>query len=238
MRMPDPETMPDPTDDMRVDESRTRTCAERILCVMEAIGNVPKDDYNEGQSFHYRGVEKVVAATRDAMIEYRLLCLPIATEAFTETRERTNSSGKPIVERIGLVKQTYSFINADDDADSLEVQVVGESIDSGDKALSKAMTAAHKVVLLQSFQIGDNKQDQDSEDDDAPASVDLIDEATLHDLRMVVDSMNEQARAVLRAAWRRSWGNLREGTVPAAMIPEISDLLDAMSKMALAVAAQ
>lgn len=207
------------------DELVPRSTAQRILLVMRDIGNISKSDRNETQNFNYRSVERVVAATRDAMILHGLLCLPTKVTPVVETFETTTAGGKVSRPRRATLRIIYTFLSADDKDDTIDTEIVSEALDyGGDKAVSQALTAAHKAILLQSFQIGDNGSDQDggagSGGDDG-GEIEYADQESIDLLRDRIALLTDGQQQVVKAAWRRSWGSAREGTIPAALLPEI-----------------
>jgi hypothetical protein len=65
----------------------------------------------------------------------------------------------------------YLFVTTD--GSSLEAVVYGEAMDSGDKATNKAMSAAHKYALLQTFLIP-TEDVEDSDADETTAEPDHV----------------------------------------------------------------
>jgi hypothetical protein len=59
------------------------------------------------------------------------------------------------------VKVTYTFIGANGDA--IKATVVGEAMDSGDKATAKAMSVAFRTALLQALSLPTDELDPDAQ---------------------------------------------------------------------------
>ena len=59
------------------------------------------------------------------------------------------------------VKVSYTFIGAGGDA--IKATVVGEAMDSGDKATAKAMSVAFRTALLQTLSLPTDEPDPDSQ---------------------------------------------------------------------------
>lgn len=135
------------------------TTAQRILAVMRDIGDVPKDDENAAQHYKYRGWERTAPRVRDAMVAHGLLCIPTEVELLVHGDREAKSGG---TQHFVMVRETFVFRSADDKSDEIPAQIIGEGQDSLDKAMTKALTAAHKYLANQTFVIGDGSGDGDS----------------------------------------------------------------------------
>jgi hypothetical protein len=132
-----------------------------MSAVMKKIGAIGKDQRNQQQGFVFRGIDQVYNQLHDIMADEGIVTLPKAGELFTE--ERTNAKGT--VMRFVQLPMTYTFMA--DDGSSVECTTVGEGMDSGDKATTKAQAIAHKYALLQTFLIPTEEQkDPDYESHD------------------------------------------------------------------------
>lgn len=224
--------MPDPTEDDMWEEEVS--CAQRVLLVMRDIGNVPKTDYNEAQQFHYRSVERVVAATRDAMVKHGLLCMPTRVTVNAENYETTTAAGKPRVARRASLKVTYTFMSADDVTDAIETEIVSEALDyGGDKAVSQALTAAHKAILLQSFQVGDSGTDQDT----GTGEVEMADAETVELIVQRASTLPVEAKPILNFLWAKCrWGSIAQREVPAYAVDDVMEAIRRLEEAFVTVA--
>lgn len=116
-----------------------------ICGVMEDIGAVGKGDYNKTQGFKYRGIDAVMNALSPAMIKHKVFCAPEVLEQSRE--ERTTEKGKTLI--YSVCRMRYRFYATD--GSFVETVVVGEGMDSGDKATNKAMAVAFKYACFQTF---------------------------------------------------------------------------------------
>ena len=116
-----------------------------ICGVMEDIGAVGKNGVNKKQGFKYRGIDDVINALNPAMVKHKIFCVPEVIEQAREERKTTN--GNNVIYSICRIK--YRFFATD--GSSVEAVVVGESMDSGDKATNKAMSVAFKYACFQIF---------------------------------------------------------------------------------------
>lgn len=121
----------------------------------EAIG---KDQKNQQQGFMFRGIDQVYGSLHAIMAKHAVVSVPIKVESHTE--ERTNKNGTLLRHTTSTV--TYRFLA--DDGSFVDGQVIGEGMDSGDKAASKSLAIAHKYFLLQTFLIPtEEAKDPDAE---------------------------------------------------------------------------
>lgn len=118
---------------------------ESINKVMGDIGAIGKDSKNQMQGFMYRGIDAVMNAINPALVKYKVFVVP---EVLEQTREeRVNSKGTLLIYSICKVKYTFYA----EDGSSVYAVVIGEGMDSGDKATNKAMSIAFKYACFQVF---------------------------------------------------------------------------------------
>ncbi len=119
---------------------------------------VGKNQKNSQQGFMYRGVDDVMNALAPALARHGLLVIPNVIER--TVTERQSKNGGTLFHTILRVR--YSFVSAED-ASKHETEVIGEAMDSGDKATNKAMAVAYKYACFQAFCIPLVGVDPDSE---------------------------------------------------------------------------
>ena len=125
--------------------SDKRNIYESICGVMTDIGAVGKDSRNEQQKFMFRGIDAVMNALSPALLKNKVFIVPTILEQTRE--ERTNKNGTTLIYSICKVK--YSFYA--EDGSFIESVVIGEGMDTGDKATNKAMSIAFKYACFQVF---------------------------------------------------------------------------------------
>lgn len=129
-----------------------------MIAVMRDITSIGKSSKNVQQGFNFRGIDAVYNELHNLLAKHGIVTLPQAGTPVTE--ERVNMKGTTL--RFVQIPMTYQFVA--DDGSSITCQVIGEGMDSGDKATNKAMAIAHKYALLQTFLIPTEEQkDPDSE---------------------------------------------------------------------------
>lgn len=114
---------------------------------MKDIGAIGKDSKNQQQGFMYRGIDAVYNALNPVMAKYGLFICP---EVLEQTREeRQGRNGGNLLYSILKIKYTMYA----PDGSNVSCIVVGEGMDSGDKASNKAMSVAMKYAAFQLFMI-------------------------------------------------------------------------------------
>lgn len=131
---------------------------EAISNVMAEIGAISKDQKNKQQGFMYRGIDDVMNALQPALVKHKVF---IAPEVVSEQREeRTTKNGTVLFyTRLEIVFKFYTV-----DGSFVETKVLGEAMDSGDKATNKAMSVGYKYACFQVFCIPtEEMKDPDAE---------------------------------------------------------------------------
>lgn len=118
---------------------------ETISAVMNEIGAVGKTSKNQQQGFMFRGIDAVMNAISPALQKHKLFIVP---EILEQTREeRQTKNGSALIYSICKIKYTFYA----EDGSSISAIVIGEGMDSGDKATNKAMSIAFKYACFQTF---------------------------------------------------------------------------------------
>ena len=119
-----------------------------LICqAMKKVGAIGKDSVNKTQGFKYRGIDAVYNALNPVMSELGLFICPEIIDHRRE--ERQNSNGTVLKYSILTIKYTMFA----PDGSNVSCVVVGEGMDSGDKASNKAMSVALKYACFQLFMI-------------------------------------------------------------------------------------
>lgn len=131
---------------------------ESINAVMKDIGAVGKDSKNTTQGFMFRGIDAVMNAINPALTKNKVFVVP---EILDQTREeRVNAKGTTLIYSICKVKYTFYA----EDGSNVFAIVIGEGMDTGDKATNKAMSIAFKYACFQVFCIPtEEMKDPDAE---------------------------------------------------------------------------
>ncbi len=116
-----------------------------ILGVMADIGAIGKGKKNAQQGFMYRGIDDVMNALQPALVKNKVFIIPEVVEENRE--ERTTAKGGNMF----AVRLRMRFTFTADDGSYVQSEVIGEAMDSGDKATNKAMSIAYKYACFQIF---------------------------------------------------------------------------------------
>lgn len=118
--------------------------------VMKDVKAVTKDQKNVQQGFKFRGIDQFVNALYPALTKHGVFMTPRATQFNQELKEVTRSSGKTGVDKHVAIMMEYDFF-AEDGSKVTVGPIPAEGLDSGDKATNKALSAALKYALIQTF---------------------------------------------------------------------------------------
>lgn len=139
-------------------EEKKKNIHESIAAVMAEIGAIGKNSQNKQQGFMYRGVDAVINAINPALIKYKMYIVPEVLE-YT-CNERTTAKGGNLI--YAICKMRYTFYA--EDGSCIPATVMGMGMDSGDKAMNKAMSVAFKYACFQTFCIPtEEMKDPDAE---------------------------------------------------------------------------
>ena len=125
---------------------------------MADIGAIGKNTKNTQQGFMFRGIDAVMNALQPAMLKNNIFVVP---EVLEQTREeRQTAKGGTLI--YSILKMKFTFFA--DDGSNISAVVIGEGMDSGDKASNKAMSIAFKYACFQVFCIPtEEMKDPDAE---------------------------------------------------------------------------
>jgi hypothetical protein len=122
-----------------------------MAAIMKEVKAVDKTRKNETQHWNFRGIDEVMNELHDSFARHDVFILPHVEKYDVEARAVTRGNGKPGMDT--FVRLTVTFRYVASDGTYVETVNVGEAMDSGDKAMNKAMSAALKYSLLQVFLI-------------------------------------------------------------------------------------
>lgn len=125
---------------------------KKMSDVMKDIGTVGKDQKNQAQGFKFRGIDQFVNALHPAMVKHGVFMSPRCVKEEHEVKEIIRSSGKSGVDKHVTIMMEYDFF-AEDGSKVTVGPIPAEGLDSGDKATNKALSAALKYALIQTFSV-------------------------------------------------------------------------------------
>jgi len=125
---------------------------KKMTQVMAEIGFIGKNQKNAAQGFKFRGIDDFVNALYPALTKHGVFMAPRCVNATQEIKEVERSSGKKGVDKHISLLMEYDFF-AEDGSKVTIGPIPAEGLDSGDKATNKALSAALKYALIQTFSI-------------------------------------------------------------------------------------
>jgi hypothetical protein len=120
--------------------------------VMKEVGFIAKAQTNSAQGFKFRGIDQFVNALYPALTKHGVFMTPRATQFTQEVRDVVRANGKAAVDKHVAIMMEYDFF-AEDGSKVTVGPIPAEGLDSGDKATNKALSAALKYALIQTFSI-------------------------------------------------------------------------------------
>jgi hypothetical protein len=107
---------------------------------------IAKTHANEVDDYKYRSIDDVLDRLAPLLARHRLCVLPRALERHVS--ERADEQNRLLLHVAVRVSFTLTSV---EDGTSHTVEAYGEALDGGDKATAKAMSAAYKAAMVQSF---------------------------------------------------------------------------------------
>lgn len=126
-------------------EEHKRNIFETIDLIMKEVPAIGKTKQNTKQNYKFRGIDDVMNKLQPIFAKYKLFVVPDVLEQTRE--ERKTSTGGTLLYSICKIKYTFYA----EDGSHVGATVIGEGMDSGDKASNKAMAIAFKYALFQVF---------------------------------------------------------------------------------------
>ncbi len=119
--------------------------ANKILNVMTKIGPIIKDKTNTEKGFDYASIAAVIIKAREAMIEEKIIMIPIKVEQIVQKGNDTT------------ISMIYRFYDAEANEkgvnEYIDVNIPGEGCDKDGWAVYKALSGAYKYAITQTFAI-------------------------------------------------------------------------------------
>lgn len=117
-----------------------------IAGVISDIGYVAKDKVNKQQGFRYRSVDDVFNVLHPALAKNKVFIVPQILDREQITIGKTKN-GTDMIKVVCRIKFTFYA----EDGSYVESIIIGEGLDTGDKATNKAMSIAYKYACFQVF---------------------------------------------------------------------------------------
>jgi len=118
---------------------------QKLLAVKTDIGAVGKEQFNAGLGFKFRGIDQFVNHLHPILNKHGV---GISTKVLQNSEEYKLSKTGKTTKNVRLVME-YTFFA--EDGSTIACQMPSEGVDFSDKATNKALSAALKYCLIQTF---------------------------------------------------------------------------------------
>lgn len=116
-----------------------------IIEVMKKVNAISKGRKNQQQGFSFRGIDDVMNELHATLAECGVFVVPCVLDEQRTTGKTKNCSD------MFYTRQRISFTFYAEDGSHIDAVVIGEAMDTGDKASNKALSIGLKYALLQVF---------------------------------------------------------------------------------------
>lgn len=120
----------------------------KALCAIQkdlSAAGIAKGDTNSFDKYKFRGIDSVLNALAPILSRHGVVIIPSVTSSDIRTVPTAKGGNQ------NRAKVTVDYTLYDSEGDSITHSFVGEGLDRGDKAISKACTAAYKYFLFEAF---------------------------------------------------------------------------------------
>ena len=122
---------------------------EALSTAAGRIGGLDKTEENRQQGFRFRSIEAITAAVRPVFADLGLSIVPeVLSVDYTEVQSKGGATGWRCVATVAYT------VTHREGSEQVRAVMVGEAVDYGDKATSKAIQMAFKYALTQLLVIG------------------------------------------------------------------------------------
>lgn len=117
-----------------------------IAGVIADVGAVSKDKVNKQQGFKFRSIDDVYNALHPALAKNKVFIVPRILNRVSSVIGKTRNGADMV-----KVECEIEFTFYGEDGSNVSAIIVGEGLDTGDKATNKAMAIAYKYACFQVF---------------------------------------------------------------------------------------
>ena len=124
---------------------------ERISKIMAEMPAIGKDAENKAQHFKYRSIDAIMDVVHGLLAQHNVFYTPHVASQDRQILDRMKEGvvvGKTVIVALSIEYKVYC---SEDRSEITVGPIIGEAMDTGDKASAKAMTMALKTMLLQLF---------------------------------------------------------------------------------------
>jgi len=172
-----------------------RTIFKALSAVQSDLSKIgiSKNQQNSHQGYKFRGIDDVLNTLAPIIAKHGVLIIPNVLSKDVKTSSTRNGGvASHVILEVG-------FVLYDQEGDSICHTAYGEALDTSDKAVNKAMTAAYKYFLFQAFCIPiDGVEDADSSQiEQAESKPELVTASSLAKIISLCDQTEQDIHAYL-----------------------------------------
>lgn len=136
---------------------------QKLVEVRKSIGGFTKD--TKGYNYSYVSGSQVLSKIQEKMNELGVLLVPKIQSQQFEKHEYTNSKGKPALDFLVYGDMTYTWVNAENPEDILEVPFYYTGAqDDISKAFGSGLTYSERYFVIKFFNLPTDADDPDGRD--------------------------------------------------------------------------
>lgn len=167
----------------------------KLLAVKKDLAYVGKDQKNSGQGWMFRGIDQFLNAVKPLLDTHGV---GISTKVLQNAEEyKLNEKTGKYAKNTRLIME-YTFFA--EDGSTVSCQMPAEGVDPGDKGTNKALSAALKYCLIQTFAIPTKDMEEGDRENPSNDSGKVSGKATA---KKAVTPTGEKAAAPAKKSFRR-----------------------------------
>lgn len=167
---------------------------QQMNLVMKDIGAIGKSQQNTVQGFKFRGIDNFLNSLYPALIKHKVFMTPRCLDVGHEIKNVIRNNGKEGIDKHVHLLMEYDFY-AEDGSFVTIGPIPSEGLDSGDKATNKALSAALKYALIQTFCVP--TEDMTDGDSESPE---------IHPEKLTPKTHNEEPSKKNKEETKQAWG--------------------------------
>ena len=121
----------------------------KMLAIKNELGYVAKDQKNSGQGWKFRGIDQFLNAVKPLLDKHGVGMIPEVAQ-YAEAKFVVNEKTGKTAKNTHIVMK-YTFFA--EDGSTISSSMPAEGVDPGDKGTNKALSAALKYCLIQTFSV-------------------------------------------------------------------------------------
>lgn len=137
--------------------------SKKLCAVMGDLKEIEKTGWNDFHKYEYLKETDISNTVRPVLAKHNVFIYSSVVE-HTRTPIELQGRNGPLLTFITDIRVSYTFVDGDS-GEAMSCVFPGTGIDGQDKGLYKALTGAHKYMLLRTFNLG---SDEDPEKDESP----------------------------------------------------------------------